>query len=65
VFGVSRACWRPELPDALREPFIPILWLKVHELLGRVPDGSTAQFARDGTLPVDIRQSASVHRIAS
>src|ERR687891_294295 len=34
VFGVSRAGWRPDLPDACREPFIPLLWLKVHELPG-------------------------------
>ncbi|MGH6921823.1 MAG: hypothetical protein ACREJ0_29500, partial [Geminicoccaceae bacterium] len=31
VFGVSRAGWRPDLPDACREPFIPLLWVKVHE----------------------------------
>jgi hypothetical protein len=30
VFGVTRAGWRPDLPDALQEPFIPLLWLKVH-----------------------------------
>jgi hypothetical protein len=42
LFGVSRADWRPDLPDALQEPFIPLLWVKVHELLGRVPEGSTA-----------------------
>ena len=39
------------------EPFIPLLWLKVRELLGRVPEGSTARFVKDGTLPVD-RHSA-------
>jgi hypothetical protein len=37
VFRTSRAGWRPDLPDACREPFIPLLWVKVHELLGRVP----------------------------
>jgi hypothetical protein len=51
VFGVSRAGWRPDLPDACRKPFAPLLWLKVHELLGRVPAGSTARFVKDGTLP--------------
>ena len=61
VFGVSRAGWRPDLPDACREPFIPLLWLKVHELLGRVPAGSTARFVQDGTLPTD----AAVYRLAS
>ena len=25
VFGVTRAGWRPDLPDALQEPFIPLL----------------------------------------
>ena len=49
----------------LHEPFIPLLWLKVHELLGRVPEGSTARFVKDGTLPGDVQRSASVHRIAS
>ena len=65
VFGVTRAGWRPDLPDACHERFIPLLWLKVHELLGRVPEGSTARFVRDGTLPGDVQHSASIHRIAS
>ena len=30
---------------------MPLLWVKVHELLGRVPAGSTARFLQDGTLP--------------
>ena len=51
VFGASREGWRADLPDACHEPFIPLLWLKVHELLGRVPQGSTARFLEDGTLP--------------
>ena len=34
--------WRPDLPDACKEPFIPLIWLKVLELLGRVPAGSAA-----------------------
>ena len=51
VFGTDREGWRPDLPDACREPFIPLLWAKVHELLGRVPAGSTARFIQDGTLP--------------
>ena len=50
VFGVSRAGWRPDLPAA-HEPFIPLLWVKVHELLGRVPEGSTARFVRGSMLP--------------
>jgi hypothetical protein len=65
VFGVSRACWRPELPDALRDPFIPILWLKVHELLGRVPEGSTAWFIKSGTLPGEAHGAATGYRMAS
>jgi hypothetical protein len=65
VFGVTRAGWRPDLPDACREPFIPLLWVKVHELLGRVPEGSTAQFIKDGTLPGEARHSGNVYRLAS
>jgi hypothetical protein len=51
VFGSTREGWHPDLPDACREPFVPLLWLKVLELLGRVPEGSTARFLEDGTLP--------------
>jgi hypothetical protein len=51
VFGTRREGWRPDLPDACAEPFIPVLWLQVLELLGRVPKGSTARFIEDGTLP--------------
>ena len=51
VFGTRLAGWRPDLPDACAEPFIPLLWLQVQELLGREPRGSTAKFLEDGTLP--------------
>ena len=51
VFGSRREGWRPDLPDACAEPFIPLLWLQVLELLGRVPEGSTARFLEDGSLP--------------
>jgi hypothetical protein len=51
VFGSRREGWHPNLPDACKEPFVPLLWVKVHELLGRVPEGSTARFLQDGTLP--------------
>jgi hypothetical protein len=51
VFGTRLAGWAPDLPDAHAEPFIPLLWLQVLELLGRVPEGSTARFLEDGTLP--------------
>ncbi len=51
VFGSTREGWRPDLPDACTEPFIPLLWLKIDELLGRVPEGSTDRFLQDGTLP--------------
>jgi hypothetical protein len=61
VFGTSREGWRPGLPDALQEPFIPLLWVKVHELLGRVPAGSAARFIQDGTLPAE----PAVYRLAS
>jgi hypothetical protein len=51
VFGATREGWQPGLPDACKEPFVPLLWLKVYELLGRVPEGSTTRFLEDGTLP--------------
>jgi hypothetical protein len=51
VFGSRQASWHPDLPDACAEPFIPLLWLQVQELLGREPRGSTAKFLEDGTLP--------------
>ena len=57
--------WRPDLPDACHEPFIPLLWLKVLELLGRVPEGSTARFVQDGTLPGEAQGGATIHRMAS
>jgi hypothetical protein len=65
VFGISRAGWRPDLPDALQEPFIPLLWVKVHELLGRVPAGSTARFIQDGTLPGEAHGAGTGFRLAS
>jgi hypothetical protein len=65
VFGTSRTGWRPDLPDACREPFIPLLWVKVHELLGRVPVGSTARFVQDGTLPGEAQGDATGYRMAS
>ena len=51
VFGSTREGWHPDLPDACKEPFVPLLWLKILELLGRVPAGSTTRFLADGTLP--------------
>jgi hypothetical protein len=65
VFGVTRAGWRPDLPDALQELFIPLLWLKVHELLGRLPEGSTARFVKHGTLPGEAQGGATIYRMAS
>jgi hypothetical protein len=65
VFGTSAESWRPDLADARRQPFIPILWIRVLELLGWVPEGSIVRFVRDGTLPGDVQHSASVHRIAT
>ena len=62
VFGTSREGWRADLPDACHERFIPLLWLKVHELLGRVPEGSSARFVKDGTLPGEAQR---IHRLAS
>jgi len=65
VFGSTRPGWHPDLSDACKEPFVPLLWLKVLELLGRVPEGSTARFLEDGTLPGEAESSATVDRIAS
>jgi hypothetical protein len=65
LFGTSREGWRPDLPDACREPFIPLLWVKVHELLGRVPEGSTARFVKDGTLPDEAQGRATAYQMAS
>jgi len=65
VFGTSREGWRPDLPDACHEPFIPLLWLKVQELLGHVPEGSTARFVSDGTLPGEAQGGATIYQMAS
>jgi hypothetical protein len=51
VFGSRRKGWKPDLPDACAEPFIPVLWLQVLELFGHVPKGSTAKFLEDGIPP--------------
>jgi hypothetical protein len=64
VFGATRSDWRPELADACKEPFVPLLWLKIHELLGRVPEASTARFVKDGTLPGEAGYDANVYRLA-
>jgi hypothetical protein len=65
VFGTCRAGWRPDLPDLCRESFIPLLWVKLYELLGRAPEGSTARFIQDGTLPGEAQGGATVYRMAS
>jgi hypothetical protein len=65
VFGTGREGWRPDLPNACHEPFIPLLWVKVHELLGWVPEGSTARFVKDGTLPGEARGGGTIYRMAS
>jgi hypothetical protein len=64
VFGASRAGWHADQPGACKEPFIPLLWVEVHELLGRVPEGSTARFVQDGTLPSEAVHGANVYRLA-
>jgi hypothetical protein len=38
-------------PAARHQTVVPLLWLQVLELLGRVPEGSTARFLEDGTVP--------------
>ena len=65
VFGTSRSGWRPDLPDAGHEPLTPLLWIRILELLGRVPEGSTARFVRDGTLPGEPEACATACRMAS
>jgi hypothetical protein len=65
VFGTSCADWRPDLPDACNEPFVPLLWVKIHELLGHVPKGSTVRFIQDGTLPGEAQGGATAYRLAS
>jgi hypothetical protein len=51
LFGSTREGWHADLSDACREPFVPLLWIKVLELLGRGPQGSTVRFLEDGSLP--------------
>jgi hypothetical protein len=65
VFGTPRERWRLDLPDACAEPFIPVLWLQILELLERVPRGSTAKFLDDGSLPDDAKSTPGEYRIAS
>jgi hypothetical protein len=36
--------WRPDAPDAFAKPIGNIPWVQIHELLGRVPAGSTADY---------------------
>ena len=36
--------------DACKEPFVPLLGSR-SRVLGRVPEGSTTRFLKDGTLP--------------
>jgi hypothetical protein len=62
---VPKPGWRPDLPGACKEPFIPLLWVELHELLGRVPEGSTARFVKDGTLPGEARHDPNVYWLAS
>jgi len=38
-------------PAARHQTVVPLLWLQILELLGRVPQGSTARFLEDGVLP--------------
>jgi hypothetical protein len=65
VFGSVREGWRPDLPEACVEPFVPVLWLQVLELLGRVPEGSTARFVKDGTLPGEAQGDTTAYGMAS
>ena len=51
VFGSRQESWQPDLPDAYAQPFIPVLWLQILELLGRVAKGSTVRFLEAGARP--------------
>jgi hypothetical protein len=42
-----------------------LLWIRVLELLGRVPEGSTARFLHDGTLPGDAKGNRGAYQVAS
>jgi hypothetical protein len=43
--------WRPDQPDAFADPIGNIPWVQIHELLGTLPEGSTADFFNtNGTL---------------
>jgi hypothetical protein len=39
--------------------------VKLHELLGRLPAGSTARFVQDTTLPGEVQGGATTCRMAS
>ena len=65
MFGTSREGWHRDVPDAGRERFIPLLWLKLHEPLGRVPEGTTARFIQDGTLSGEAQGGTTAYRLAS
>jgi hypothetical protein len=45
VFGAAGG------PAPRHRTVVPLLWLQVLELLGRVPEGSTARFLKNGILP--------------
>ena len=51
VFGATAKDGDADAPAARNQTVVPLLWLQVLELLGRVPEGSTARFLKNGTLP--------------
>ena len=56
----------PELDQCLVHSLEPgVRAGPVLELLGRVPEGSTARFIQDGTLPGEAQGGATVYRMAS
>jgi hypothetical protein len=44
VFCSEDAGWRPDAPDAFTRPFGVIPWVQIHELLGKLPEGTTADY---------------------
>ncbi len=50
-FFSSDPQWRPDAPDAFAQPIGVIPWVHIHEILGRLPEGSTADYLNTkGTL---------------
>ena len=50
-FYSSDPQWRPDSPDAFAQPIGVIPWVQIHEILGRLPEGTTGDYLNTkGTL---------------